>query len=95
MTNPYHEEVENLVEMPGRFIRWDGIRWDGLSATSASFSHGAEYEFFGDYGGYPSQHEGPYLMRESRQATTDLRIDISLEHFYQFDGWFVLDYEDK
>jgi hypothetical protein len=89
MTDPYYEEVENLAEMPDRYPLSNG-----LPAGFAIFNHIAEQEFFGDYGGYPSRHEGPYFMREGRRTTPELHGDVAPERLYQLDGWFASEYED-
>jgi len=90
MTNPYYvEEVESLAEMPGRLPLSNG-----LPAAFAIFSHMAEQELFGDYGGYPSRHEGPYFLREGRRTIPELHGDVPPEQFYQLEGWFALEYEE-
>jgi hypothetical protein len=89
MTNPCYEEVESLAEMPDR-----SPLSNGLSGAFAIFSHIAEQELFGDYGGYPSRHEGPYFMREGRRTTTELHGDVLPEQLYQLDGCFALEYEE-
>lgn len=89
MTNPcYEEEVESLVEMPG----WSPLS-NGLPVAFAISSIMGEQELFGDYGGYPSRHEGPYFVREVRRTILGLHSDVPSEQFYQLDGCFALEYE--
>jgi hypothetical protein len=89
MTNPCNEEeVKSLPEIPDNFPL---NNW--LHAIFPQFSHIAEDEFFGDYGGYPSRHDGPYFMREGRRTTTELHGDVLPEQLYHLDGWFALEYQ--